>query len=84
MTKTERIIKFIQEKHKMIEVKSPSRKYRKFMGQNSKGKTITWWVGRKGGVRSGAASSKSYSITDLIALDMKRCQEQGEVGDEKR
>ena len=66
MTKTEAIIKYLTEERRMIEVTSPSRKRRKFVGKSPTGKTVTFWIGRKGGVRVGNTISASVSITSVI------------------
>ena len=71
MTKTEQMIRFLKGKRKMTEVKSPSRKYRKFVGPRPGGGTVTYWIGKKGATRVGRTVSLSVSINYLIEPSMK-------------
>ena len=68
MTKTDKVIQFLTGKG-MIEIKSKSMKYRTFEKPSS-GKL--YFVGKRGAVRTGKCSSKSFSITSMINREMNK------------
>lgn len=65
LTKVERIERFLIEGLGMKEVKSSSRKYRKFEGGTER-HARPIWLGKKGAVRAGLTSSSSISVTHIF------------------
>ena len=68
MTKTDKVIEFLTGKG-MIEIKSKSMKYRTFESPSSK---RLYFVGKRGAVKTGKCSSKSFSITSNVHKEMNK------------
>lgn len=54
----------------MVEIESPSQKFRRFKKKNE-GRESFYWLGRKGAVRAGRTLSESISVTHLIKERMR-------------
>ena len=68
MTKTNKVIQYLTDKG-VVEIKSKSMKYRTFENPSS-GKL--YFIGKRGAVRTGKCSSKSFSITSIINREMNK------------
>jgi len=66
-TLTDRVIRFLTEGMKKIELPSKNR-YRKFIGSRPKS---FYWIGKNGAMRAGPSTSNSVSLTDKVHANMK-------------
>jgi hypothetical protein len=74
----DRVIRYLVESQKAVEVDSPSRKYRCFTRPCSgSGNLSYYWVGPTGAVRVGPKSTGSISMTDTISRLVSKWEDMG-------